>query len=193
MQQWPESNEAEAIKQFAKQYLSKLTLNDFIKDASCLYDVTPDHQFVIDNHPDYPQIVFAAAAKKLFISSSVISKRISRLENQLRVQLIQRTTRTMTLTESGQLFYEHCKRIKSEINDAADIIQQQHQIPSGLLRINAPMSFGQVHLIPAVNDFLALYPEDLTRHNCLIYQSEPGNSLGIGQKHEWCFYDEKKN
>lgn len=198
---------------------------------------------------------FAAAAKKLFISSSVISKRISRLENQLRVQLIQRTTRTMALTESGQLFYEHCKRIKSEINDAADKIQQQHQIPSGLLRINAPMSFGQVHLIPAVNDFLALYPEmkielilgsqyanfiykgldlaifindlpdtsllksrkialrnsgvygspdyfarfgmpeipeDLTQHNCLIYQSEPGNSLGIGQKHEWRFYDEKE-
>lgn len=198
---------------------------------------------------------FAAAAKKLFISSSVISKRISRLEHQLKVQLIQRTTRTMVLTESGQLFYEHCKRIKSEINDAADKILQHHQTPSGLLRINAPMSFGQVHLIPAINDFLSLYPEmnielilgsqyanfiykgldlalfindlpdtsllksrkiavrtsgvygapdyfarfgipqipeELTQHNCLIYQSEPGNSLSIGQKHEWRFYHEKQ-
>jgi DNA-binding transcriptional LysR family regulator len=198
---------------------------------------------------------FAAAAKKLFISPSVISKRISRLENQLRVQLIQRTTRTMSLTESGDLFYEHCKRIKAEINDAADKVLQQHQIPSGLLRINVPRSFGQVHLIPAINEFLFLYPEmkielifgsqyanfiykgldlaifindlpntsllksrkiavrnngvygspqyferfgmpeipdDLRKHNCLIYQSEPGNSLGIGQKHEWRFYKNKE-
>lgn len=197
---------------------------------------------------------FAAAAKKLFISSSVVSKRISRLEKQLRVQLIQRTTRSMVLTESGQLFYEHCKRIKSEINDAVDKVLQQHQTPSGLLRINAPMSFGQVHLIPAVHDFLAIYPEinielilgsqyanfiyngldlaifindlpntsllksrkitarnsgvygapeylnrfgipqtpnDLINHNCLIYQSEPGNSLSLGQKHEWRFYHGK--
>lgn len=198
---------------------------------------------------------FTTAAKKLFISPSVISKRISRLENQLQVQLIQRTTRTMTLTESGELFYEHCKRIKSEINDAADRVLQQHKSPSGLLRINVPSSFGQVHMIPAVNDFLALYPEmsvelifgshyanfiykgldlaifindlpdtsllksrkiavrnngvygspayfqrfgmpqtpeDLSTHNCLIYQSEPGNSLGIGQKHEWRFYKEQQ-
>lgn len=54
------NNEVEAIKQFAKHYLPKLTLNDSIKEASCLYDVTPDHQFVIDTHPDYPQIAFAA-------------------------------------------------------------------------------------------------------------------------------------
>ncbi|MFJ1269349.1 N-methyl-L-tryptophan oxidase [Legionella lytica] len=54
------NNEADAIKQFAKQYLPKLTFSDAIKEASCLYDVTPDHQFVIDNHPDYPQIAFAA-------------------------------------------------------------------------------------------------------------------------------------
>lgn len=198
---------------------------------------------------------FAAAAKKLFISSSVISKRISRLEQQLHVQLMQRTTRSMALTESGHLFYEHCKRIKSDINDAANQVLQLQQKPSGLLRINAPMSFGQVHLIPAVNEFMRLYPEinieltlgsqyanfiykgldlaifindlpttsllksrkitvrnsgvygapdylkrygipktpeDLLKHNCLIYQAEPGNPLGIGQKYEWSFFRDNK-
>lgn len=198
---------------------------------------------------------FAAAAKKLVLSASVISKRISRLENQLQVQLIKRTTRAMSLTESGSLFYEHCKRIKFEINEAADKVLEQHQTPSGLLRINAPMSFGQVHLIPAINDFLSLYPaikielilgsqyanfiykgldlalfindlpdtsllkarkvavrssgvygspeyfkrfgipktpEELSNHNCLIYQNEPGNSLVLGQKQEWRFHKEKK-
>ena len=197
---------------------------------------------------------FAKAAKNGGISSSVISKRISRLENQLQVQLIQRTTRSMSLTESGQLFYERCKRIKSEINDAAAEVLQHHHNPSGLLRINVPMSFGQVHMVSAVNDFIVLYPEiqidlilgsqyasfihtgldlaifiknlpnthllrsrkitvrstgvygspsyfdrlglpktpdELVNHNCLIYQSEPGNPLGIGQKYEWRFCNGK--
>jgi DNA-binding transcriptional LysR family regulator len=102
---------------------------------------------------------FAAAAKKGGISASVISKRISRLEDQLRVQLIQRTTRSLALTERGQLFYERCKRIKAEINEATSEILQHHQHPSGLLRINVPMSFGQVHIVPAVNDFISVYPE----------------------------------
>lgn len=198
---------------------------------------------------------FASAAKKWSISASVISKRISRLENQLRVQLLQRTTRSIALTESGRIFYERCKRIKAEINDAAADVLQHHQQPSGLLRINAPMSFGQVHLMPAINDFVQQYPDiqielilgsqyasfihngldlaifikdlpnthllqsrkitdrstgiyaapsyfekhgiptvptDLSQHNCLIYQSEPGIQLGVGQKHEWTFYHKKE-
>jgi DNA-binding transcriptional LysR family regulator len=198
---------------------------------------------------------FAEAAKKIGVSPSIISKRISRLEKELRVQLIQRTTRSLGLTESGALFYERCKKIKADINDATVEVLQQHQTPSGLLRINVPMSFGQVHLLPAINDFITLYPEihielilgsqyasfihngldvaifikdlpnthllksrkitvrnrgvygtpkylkqfgipktpaDLVNHNCLIYQTEPGNQLGIGQKFEWSFYNGKE-
>ncbi|HSW71460.1 MAG TPA: LysR family transcriptional regulator [Gammaproteobacteria bacterium] len=102
---------------------------------------------------------FAAAARKWFISSSIVSKRISRLENHLRVQLIQRTTRSLALTESGQLFYLHWKRIKSEISEAEMDVMQHHQQPRGLLRINSPVSFGQVHLVPAINDFIQRYPD----------------------------------
>ncbi len=215
--------------------------------------------FIISDALSFVSVVdegsFAAAAKKWCISSSVLSKRISRLESQLQVQLIQRTTRSMALTESGQLFYERCKRIKAEISDAATDVLKHHQAPSGLLRINVPMSFGQVHLVPAVNDFIVQYPEiqielilgsqyanfihngldlaifikdlpnthllksrkitvrssgvygapsyfkqfgipktsdELAKHNCLIYQSEPGNQLGIGQKYEWRFYKGKE-
>jgi DNA-binding transcriptional LysR family regulator len=97
---------------------------------------------------------YAAAAKKWSLSSSVISKRITRLEQNLHVQLLQRTTRKILLTETGQIFYDRCKRIKAEINDAAADVLQHHQHPSGLVRINAPMSFGQVHLMPAINDFV---------------------------------------
>ena len=199
---------------------------------------------------------FAAAGKKWSLSSSVMSKRISRLEENLRTQLLQRTTRSMILTEAGQKFYESCKRIRSEVQDAAADISEHHQKPSGLLRINSPMSFGQVHLMPAINDFVLLYPDidvelilgsqydsfiqngldlaifikdlpnthllksrkitvrsngvfgspsylsrmglplkpsDLTRHNCLVYQAEPGNQFGMALRHQWHFYRGDEN
>jgi len=120
-------------------------------------------EFIISDALTFVTVVdegsFAAAAKKWLISSSVVSKRIGRLENHLRAQLIQRTTRSMALTESGQLFYTRWKRIKGEISDAEMDVMQHQQQPRGLLRINAPVSFGQVHLVSAVNDFIQLYPE----------------------------------
>jgi DNA-binding transcriptional LysR family regulator len=197
---------------------------------------------------------FLAAAKKMRISSSVLSKRLTRLEEQLHVQLLQRTTRTLVLTETGQIFYERCKRIKSEIKEAVSDILQHRSTPSGLLRVNAPMSFGQVHLVPAINEFLheypeirielilgsqyasfihngldlaifikdlpetlllksrkitvrstgiygspqyfekfpkPMHPEELSQHNCLVYQSEPGDAITPGQKHKWLFHEGK--
>jgi len=120
-------------------------------------------EFIITDALSFLSVVdegsFAAAAKKWAITSSVISKRINRLENHLHVQLLQRTTRTLALTESGQLFYNSWKRIRAEMTEATNDITQHHQQPRGLLRINSPMSFGQVHLVPAVNDFIRLYPE----------------------------------
>lgn len=120
-------------------------------------------EFIINDALTFVSVVdegsFAAAAKKWFISSSVVSKRISRLENHLCVQLMQRTTRTMALTESGQLFYTRWKRIKAEMNDAEMDVMQHHQQPQGLLRINSPISFGQVHLVPAIHDFMQSYPD----------------------------------
>jgi DNA-binding transcriptional LysR family regulator len=102
---------------------------------------------------------FAAAAQKWGISPSVISKRISRLETDLGVQLLQRTTRKLALTEIGQQFYTRCERIESEINDAATIISETQQTVSGTLRVNAPMSFGHRYLIPAVKAFMQEYPD----------------------------------
>ncbi|HVE44174.1 MAG TPA: LysR family transcriptional regulator [Gammaproteobacteria bacterium] len=102
---------------------------------------------------------FASAAKQIGLSSSVVSKRISRLEEELKVQLMHRTTRTVVLTEAGQQFYDSCKRIKTAVHEAAEELLAGHQQPSGLLRINAPMSFGQVYLVPAINDFVKAYPE----------------------------------
>jgi DNA-binding transcriptional LysR family regulator len=119
-------------------------------------------KFILNDALSFLSVVaegsFAAAAKKWGISPSVISKRITRLETDLGVQLLQRTTRKLALTEVGQNFYDRCERIESEINEAATIVSETQQQVSGTLRVNAPMSFGHRHLIPAVRDFMQTYP-----------------------------------
>jgi len=102
---------------------------------------------------------FTSAANKLDISPSVLSKRISRLEKQLKARLLQRTTRQLILTEIGQLFYERCQKIRGEIQDTTLTISQIQQQPQGTLRINSPMTFGHLHLVPAISEFMRLYPE----------------------------------
>jgi DNA-binding transcriptional LysR family regulator len=102
---------------------------------------------------------FTTAAKKLSISPSVLSKRLKRLEEFLQIQLTQRSTRKIILTDSGNVFYEHWKRIREAIDEANTNIIKHQELPYGILRINSPTSFGEIHMIPAVNDFIKLYPE----------------------------------
>lgn len=101
---------------------------------------------------------FTAAAKKLGLSPSVLSKRITRLESTLNARLLQRTTRHLTLTDIGQSFYERCSRLRAEIEDAMLVVSNSQGTPQGKLRINAPMSFGHQHLVSAASDFIKQYP-----------------------------------
>src|SRR6185437_7952363 len=132
------------------------------KMNECIYEENMS-EFVMSDALAFLSIIeegsFAAAAKKCCISASVISKRISRLESHLHVQLLQRTTRSIALTEVGQLFYDKCKRIRADMADAVTDVSKQHHQPSGLLRINAPMSFGQVHLVGCIPEFLQCHPQ----------------------------------
>lgn len=102
---------------------------------------------------------FSAAAKKLGLSPSVLSKRITRLEASLNAQLLQRSTRQLTLTDVGQNFYERCARLKVDIDEAMLSVLNLQEKPQGKLRINAPMSFGHQHLVSAASDFIKKYPE----------------------------------
>jgi DNA-binding transcriptional LysR family regulator len=112
---------------------------------------------------------FSEAARSMRLSRSAISKYILDLEADLGVQLLHRTTRSATPTDNGRLYYERCVAILSDI-DEADLTVSQHQAtPRGVLRVNAPMSFGTLHLGKAIAAFLRRYPE-LTIHLILSDQ-----------------------
>ncbi len=102
---------------------------------------------------------FTAAAERLNISKSVVSKYVTRLEDRLGARLLNRTTRRLSLTEVGRVFYERSRKGLADIEDAQAEVSRLQGKPRGTLRINAPMSFGILHVAPALPEFLKLYPE----------------------------------
>ncbi|MGQ9369969.1 LysR family transcriptional regulator [Azospirillum sp. A39] len=101
---------------------------------------------------------FTAAADKLGLSKSVVSRRIADLEYRLGARLLNRTTRRLSLTEVGQAFYERCSRILADLEEAEHAAADLHAAPRGRLKVNAPLSFGLLHLAPAVAVFLERHP-----------------------------------
>ena len=102
---------------------------------------------------------FSEAARQMRLSKSVISRQIAALEADLGARLLQRTTRTLTLTEPGRLYLDRARRILADIEEASRSVGQLSNAPRGLLRLSAPMSFGFLHLAPAIPDFLARHPD----------------------------------
>ncbi|MBA2662610.1 MAG: LysR family transcriptional regulator [Bradymonadaceae bacterium] len=102
---------------------------------------------------------FTAAARKLQLSKSHVSKQIDRLEERLGVRLLQRTTRNVTVTELGAVYFERCLMILADISEAERALSQQQLAPKGVLRVTAPMTFGLHYLNPAVCDFMRRYPD----------------------------------
>lgn len=102
---------------------------------------------------------FSEAGRQLRLSRSAISKYIADLEGSLGVQLLNRTTRHASPNENGQLYFERALPILLEIDAADQAVTHLQSTPRGLLRINAPMSFGTIRLGPALADFMVKYPE----------------------------------
>jgi DNA-binding transcriptional LysR family regulator len=102
---------------------------------------------------------FAAAARELRLSRSAVSKYVIELEQELGAQLLVRTTRSASPTENGQAYYERCIAILADLEEADLAVARLQSEPRGLLRVNAPMSFGTLHLGRAVADFMERYPE----------------------------------
>ena len=102
---------------------------------------------------------FSEAGRQLRLSRSAISKYVGDLEESLGVQLLNRTTRHASPTESGQTYFERALSILGDLDAADQAVAQAQSSPRGLLRVNAPMSFGTLQLGPAVADFMVDYPE----------------------------------
>jgi len=102
---------------------------------------------------------FTAAADKLGTRSGQASKLISRLETELGVRLLNRTTRSVAPTEAGRAYYDRLKPLVDELDTLDLDIRNASQSPRGRLRLTAPLTFGTLELAPALNEFAGLYPD----------------------------------
>ena len=102
---------------------------------------------------------FTSAAKSLNVSVSHISKQIASLEDNIGIKLVQRTTRSLTLTEAGEVFYQHCEQLFGTLKAAQMDMESQRDDVSGKLRVGISQSFGTLHVIPAIDQLRQLYPQ----------------------------------
>lgn len=99
------------------------------------------------------------AAEQMNIAKSAVSKRLSVLENNLGIKLINRTTRMSSITEAGQQYYQRSKLIIDEVQELDSQTSSDNRALEGLLNIALPLSFGLCHLAPALDEFLQLHPD----------------------------------
>jgi DNA-binding transcriptional LysR family regulator len=102
---------------------------------------------------------FTAAAERIGLSRSAVGKSIVRLEDRLGVRLLQRTTRSVSLTGEGAAFHERCVRLLADLDEAEMAMLSHSQAPRGRLRLDLPVSFGRLHVLPILNDFMRKWPE----------------------------------
>ncbi len=98
---------------------------------------------------------FTAAAERMNLTSSAVSKGIARLESRLNTRLFQRTTRRLALTEAGVDFYRTCTAVLAELEEAELALHTEHGEPCGKVRVDLPASFGRLHVLPVILDFVA--------------------------------------
>jgi DNA-binding transcriptional LysR family regulator len=125
---------------------------------------------------------FSAAAKDLGLSKSKVSKLVACLEDEMGARLLNRTTRRLSLTEAGQAFYQGAQRAIAEADAAQAAVTQFSAAPRGVLRVNAPMSFGVRHVAPALADFLSAYPDisvELDLNDRVVDLVQEGYDLAI--------------
>lgn len=136
---------------------------------------------------------FAKAAERLQIKSPTVSKAIQLLEKELQTQLVVRSTRTMSLTDTGQRYYDKAEFILNELDELENETKQAQGTPKGKLMVTTPVSLGQHLLAPLMPKFMKLYPElevelDLSNHwrdlkrdgyDVAIRSKKPGADLGL--------------
>jgi DNA-binding transcriptional LysR family regulator len=125
---------------------------------------------------------FAPAARKLGLSPSGVTRLIAALEDRLGARLLQRTTRSVTLTDVGARYLERARRILADVEEAEGSIEDERARPSGRLAVSAPIGFGRLHVSPVVSEYLKRHPEvsgDLRLSDRMINLVEEGVDLAV--------------
>ena len=102
---------------------------------------------------------FTHASKRLGISTAQVSRQVTALEQRLTIKLFYRTTRKVSPTEEGQLFYHQCRNILDGLDEAERSMTNLKGQPKGTINLSAPVTYGERHIIPLISDFLLRYPE----------------------------------
>lgn len=102
---------------------------------------------------------FSGVAREMNITTPAVSKRLSQMEARLGVQLLNRTTRRVSLTPEGEVYLEHARRILADIDDMERLVSSSLAAPKGLVRVNATLGFGRSHIAPLISGFAKKYPE----------------------------------
>jgi DNA-binding transcriptional LysR family regulator len=125
---------------------------------------------------------FAPAARKLGLSPSAMTRLIAALEDRLGARLLQRTTRSVTLTDAGSRYLERVRRILGDIEEAEAAAEGERTRPSGRLVVSAPVGFGRLHVSPVLSAFLKRYPEvsgELRLEDRIVNLVEDGVDLAV--------------
>jgi DNA-binding transcriptional LysR family regulator len=125
---------------------------------------------------------FSGAARRLNVSTSVVSKCVTRMERSLGVRLLNRTTRSISVTEIGQAFYARCAHIVAVAEEAEAMTAGMQSTPRGTLKVNVPVSFGVLHIVPALDGLLAGCPDlhiDMTLSDREVHLAEEGYDVAV--------------
>lgn len=125
---------------------------------------------------------FVKAADALDMSKPAVSRYVAELEQRLGVRLLQRTTRKLSLTEEGRLFYGRCKTLLADMEVAEEEITSKSASVKGLIKVNAPVSFGLMELAPLWPDFMTQYPDvelDITLADRIVDLVDEGYDLAV--------------
>jgi DNA-binding transcriptional LysR family regulator len=125
---------------------------------------------------------FTSAAKQLGLTRSAVGKSVVRLETRLQVRLLNRTTRSLSLTDDGQVLYDRCVGVLQDLDDVEDALAFRRTTPSGRLRISLPVALGRLHVLPHIESCLEQWPMlsiDATFSDRLVDLIDEGFDLAI--------------
>ena len=125
---------------------------------------------------------FTKAAKQLGISVAQVSRNIAELEAAVAIKLLYRSTRSVSLTEEGQLYLQHCRHLVASLEEANRTLANLKATPQGQIKLTAPVFYGETHIAPLLHDFMQQYPDtelDLHLSNNKLDLVQGGFDLAI--------------